>query len=92
MADGRVKWFNSQERYGFIQPKDRSNDVFVHKSTVERSGMGNLHEGQKRSAMSLRAASRARSRPSTCDQPEDGWMVHRPPALNGVMVGQRSSN
>ena len=47
MANGTVKWFNSQKGYGFIQPDDGSKDVFVHISAVERSGMGNLHEGQK---------------------------------------------
>jgi cold shock protein len=47
MTIGTVKWFNSQKGYGFIQPDDGSKDVFVHISAVERSGMGNLHEGQK---------------------------------------------
>jgi CspA family cold shock protein len=47
MPSGTVKWFNSQKGYGFIQPDDGSKDVFVHISAVERSGMGNLHEGQK---------------------------------------------
>jgi cold shock protein len=47
MAIGTVKWFNSQKGYGFIQPDDGSKDVFVHISAVERSGIGNLHEGQK---------------------------------------------
>ena len=47
MAIGTVKWFNAQKGYGFIQPDDGSKDVFVHISAVERSGMGNLREGQK---------------------------------------------
>ena len=47
MATGTVKWFNSQKGYGFIQPDDGSKDVFVHISAVERSDLGNLHEGQK---------------------------------------------
>ena len=47
MAIGTVKWFNAQKGYGFIQPDDGSKDVFVHISAVERSGIGNLREGQK---------------------------------------------
>ena len=47
MAIGTVKWFNTTKGYGFIQPDDGSKDVFVHISAVERSGIGNLREGQK---------------------------------------------
>ena len=47
MAIGTVKWFNPTKGYGFIQPDDGSQDVFVHISAVERSGIGNLNEGQK---------------------------------------------
>jgi cold shock protein len=47
MSQGTVKWFNSQKGFGFIQPDDGSQDVFVHISTVERAGMSSLNEGQK---------------------------------------------
>ena len=47
MSTGTVKWFNAKKGYGFIQPDDGSQDVFVHISAVERSGIGNLNEGQK---------------------------------------------
>ena len=47
MAQGTVKVFNSQKGFGFIQPTDGTQDVFVHISAVERAGMSNLHEGQK---------------------------------------------
>jgi cold shock protein len=47
MTIGTVKWFNAQKGFGFIQPEDGSKDVFVHISAVERSGIGNLAEGQK---------------------------------------------
>ena len=47
MPTGTVKWFNAQKGYGFIQPDQGGKDVFVHISAVERSGIGNLGEGQK---------------------------------------------
>ena len=47
MTVGTVKWFNPAKGFGFIQPEDGSKDVFVHISAVERSGIGNLAEGQK---------------------------------------------
>ena len=47
MAIGTVKWFNPSKGFGFIQPEDGSNDVFVHISAVERAGLGTLAEGQR---------------------------------------------
>ncbi|CAN7603330.1 cold-shock protein [Phenylobacterium sp. LjRoot225] len=47
MATGTVKWFNGVKGYGFIQPDDGGQDVFVHISAVERAGLGQLDEGQK---------------------------------------------
>jgi cold shock protein len=47
MPMGTVKWFNGQKGFGFIQPNDGGNDVFVHISAVERAGLSGLAEGQK---------------------------------------------
>ncbi len=47
MASGTVKWFNGTKGYGFIQPDEGGNDVFVHISAVQRSGLNGLADGQK---------------------------------------------
>jgi CspA family cold shock protein len=46
MADGKVKWYNSQKGYGFIAPNDGGKDVFVHASALESAGIRGLNEGQ----------------------------------------------
>ena len=40
MITGKVKFFNNDKGYGFIQPEDGSGDAFVHISAVEAAGMG----------------------------------------------------
>jgi CspA family cold shock protein len=47
MSTGTVKWFNPTKGYGFIQPDQGGNDVFVHISAVERAGLPTLNEGQR---------------------------------------------
>lgn len=47
MATGTVKWFNNKKGFGFIVPDAGGNDVFVHISAVEKSGLQAITEGQK---------------------------------------------
>ena len=47
MSQGTVKWFNTQKGYGFINPDEDGNDVFVHITAVQNSGLTGLNEGQR---------------------------------------------
>ena len=47
MAQGAVKWFNSEKGYGFIAQDGGGADVFVHYSNIESQGYRSLEEGQR---------------------------------------------
>ena len=46
MAQGTVKWFNSEKGFGCSAPADGGNDVFVHYSEIQGSGFKTLEENQ----------------------------------------------
>ncbi|GAB4002873.1 cold-shock protein [Glycomyces albus] len=47
MAQGTVKWFNSEKGFGFIAPEDNGPDIFVHFSAISGSGYRSLEENQR---------------------------------------------
>jgi cold shock protein len=44
---GTVKWYNAEKRFGFVAVEDGRAEVFVHATALQRSGVGNLSEGQR---------------------------------------------
>lgn len=47
MPYGTVKWFNAEKGFGFIEPEDGSDDVFVHYSQIQGNGFRTLEEDQR---------------------------------------------
>ena len=60
--NGTVKFFNASKGYGFITPDEGGNDVFVHVTAVERSGLGALTDGQRVSFEAARGLEKEISR------------------------------
>lgn len=47
MKTGSVRWFDDESGIGFITPDDGGDDLFVHISIVNKSGLKSLKEKQK---------------------------------------------
>ena len=44
---GIVKWYNARKGYGFITPDDKSDDVFVHATSLKTCGLKKLYTGSE---------------------------------------------
>lgn len=44
---GKVRWYNEEKGYGFIEPDDDGDDVFVRYSSIHGEGFRALREGQR---------------------------------------------
>lgn len=47
MQTGKIKWFNAVKGYGFIEPDNKSKDVFLHVSDLAKTGLTDINPGQK---------------------------------------------
>ena len=47
MPEGRVKWFNENKGFGFIEVDGQDKDVFIHHSAISMAGFRTLQEGQR---------------------------------------------
>jgi CspA family cold shock protein len=44
---GTIKWYNARKGYGFITPEDKSDDVFVHATSLKDCGLKKLYTGSE---------------------------------------------
>jgi cold shock protein len=95
MASGTVKWFDPNRGYGFIQP-EQGDDVSVHISAVQASGLQTLQEGEAvEFDIEQGRKGTAGRQPATTAGPRVGMRrrPRRPPRVSGLhRCGLRSAS
>jgi CspA family cold shock protein len=46
-VQGKVKWFNEDKGYGFIERNDGGDDVFLHYNDLAQTGFKSIREDAK---------------------------------------------
>ena len=47
MRTGKIKWFNADKGYGFIEQDGRATDIFLHFSELAKTGLIDITPGEK---------------------------------------------
>ena len=84
---GTIKWFNTTKGFGFIEPDDGSNDVFVHAKAVERAGLGTLR-ARALAAACARALSVSGPRRRSCGEMSKPASRQRPQFGSAAQMGR----
>ena len=82
LRTGTVRWFNTEQGFGFLAPADGSDDIFVHVSEIAGDGHRILEEGQR--------VSFAVCRTETGDQARD-VRIARAPRIEYVEPASRDA-
>jgi cold shock protein len=58
VASGTVRWFSKEKGYGFIEPDEGGEDIFVHYTGIAGTGFRSLKEGERVSYETAPSSSR----------------------------------
>mmetsp|Transcript_1963 Transcript_1963/g.2793 ORF Transcript_1963/g.2793 Transcript_1963/m.2793 type:complete len:170 (-) Transcript_1963:79-588(-) len=84
---GTVKWFDPKKGFGFIQPSDGSEDVFVHHSVIHAEGFRSLADGEE-VEFDVATDESGRTRAQNVTGPDGTFVQGRPQRYNSYDGGQ----